>query len=1022
MTEAQPAMTFAIQQESLSLADRLAALAGLSAELRRTHTTREALHRIIDAMPRILPADAYAIWQFEARTSVWHITASAGLSEDYADRVSGGKVDDNGLAEGPVSVEDVRQWPSIADRRAFYDAEGIESLFVVPIAIRGAARATLTCYFRSRQVVPAELHPIATLLADIASSALTVRRFDRFAEAARIVAGELDLQRLVQAVTDAATEMTSAQFGAFFYNVIDDSGESYTLYTISGVPREAFSRFPMPRNTAVFDPTFSGTGVMRSADIRKDPRYGRNAPYHGMPAGHLPVVSYLAVPVISRSGEVLGGLFFGHEQVGVFTEAEEQIAVALAAQAAVGIDNVRLYNALRQERERLARNEARYKSLVLATPERQAIWLTNAEGQILEDLPEWREITGMTREELLGEGWIHAMHPADRERAVRMWQHAVETVAPLSQEFRMRTSDGSFRWFRTTGVPVTRDGRILEWVGTIVDIHDERIAQEGARLLMRASEVLSSSLDYEALLRNAAQLVVPDLADWCAIDLVDEQTGEIRRLAVAHIDPARVELAHELRRRYPPDPDTDVIRRVITTGRPEFLPHIPAEMIERGARNAEHLADIRALQIMSAMIVPLRTRDHVLGAISLVSSDSQRRFTEADLRLAEDFARRATAAIDNARLYRDAQAANRAKDEFLATLSHELRTPMTAVIGWARMLRMGLEPQEAQEAVEAIEKSASVQSQLIEDILDMSRIMAGKLHIETVPIDVRTATNHALAAVHPTATQKGVELLTSFTPGETTVSGDEGRLQQVVWNLLTNAIKFTPPGGRVELRIDASDTMVRLSVRDSGEGIDPHFLPHVFEPFRQQDSSTTRAHGGIGLGLAIVRRLVELHRGTIRAMSDGRGRGAMFVVELPRLHSDPRRAPARSATELVPLDGLALLVIDDQRETRDVLAAILRRCRAAVTTADGVVAALEAVAANRFDAIICDIAMPGQDGYDFVRALRQLDPAIARTPVIAATAFGRPQDRETALRSGFDAYLQKPIEPVLLSETVRQLI
>ncbi|HEY0141805.1 MAG TPA: GAF domain-containing protein [Thermoanaerobaculia bacterium] len=1020
MTEAQPAMTLAAQPDSLSLSERLAALAALSAELRGAQTTREALRRIVEAMPRLLPADAYAIWQFDERTSLWHVTASAGLSASYTDHPLPGRGDDATLMHGPLAVEDVRAWPVVAERRAFYDAEGIVSIFVVPISIRGAARGTLTCYFRTSYAVPVEIHPIATLLADIASSALTVRRFDRFAEAARIVAGELDLQRLVQAVTDAATEMTSAQFGAFFYNVIDDGGESYTLYTISGVPREAFSRFPMPRNTAVFEPTFSGSGVMRSADIRKDPRYGKNAPYHGMPAGHLPVVSYLAVPVISRAGEVLGGLFFGHEEAGVFTEAEEQMAVALAAQAAVGIDNVRLYNALRQERERLARNEARYKSLVLATPKRQAIWLTNAEGQILEDLPEWREITGMTREELAGEGWIHALHPADRERAVRMWQQAVATLTPLSQEFRMRISDGSYRWFRTTGVPVTENGRILEWVGTTVDIHDERIAEEGARLLMRASEVLASSLDYEELLRNAADLVVPDLADWCAIDLVDEQTGEIRRLAVAHVDPAKVELAHEMRRRYPPDPETDMVRRVISTGRAEFLPHIPPELIERGAHDAEHLEAIRALQIMSVMVVPLRTRDHILGAISLVSSDSQRRFTEADLRLAEDFGRRATAAIENARLYRDAQAANRAKDEFLATLSHELRTPMTAVIGWARMLRMGLEPQEAQEAVEAIEKSASVQSQLIEDILDMSRIMAGKLYIEAAPVDLRVATSHALAAVHPTAAQKGIELLTSFTPGESTVCGDEGRLQQIVWNLLTNAIKFTPPGGRVELHIDGSESHVRLSVRDSGEGIDPHFLPHVFEPFRQQDSSSTRAHGGIGLGLAIVRRLVELHHGSIRALSDGPGRGATFVVDLPRMQSEARPTPV--ATQLVPLDGLCLLVIDDQPETRDVLAAILRRCRASVMTVSDVRAALAAVDEHRFDAIICDIAMPGEDGYDFVRALRRLDSPAARTPVIAATAFGRPQDRENALRRGFDAYLQKPIEPALLSAVVRELV
>ncbi|HEX6160417.1 MAG TPA: GAF domain-containing protein, partial [Thermoanaerobaculia bacterium] len=487
--------------ESPPIAERLTALAALSSELRTAHTTRDALQRIIAAAPGILPGDAFAIWQYDERAGVWQTSASGGLSESYTDQALPSRSDERELLRGPMMLEDLASSPLTADRAASYAAEGIVSLFFVPVSVRGTARGALTCYFRRRYRVPEELYPIATLLADIIGSTLTVRRFDRFAEAARIVAGELDLQNLVQAVTDAATEMTSAQFGAFFYNVIGEEGEAYTLYTISGVPRELFSHFPMPRNTAVFEPTFTGTGVVRSADIRKDPRYGQNAPFHGMPPGHLPVVSYLAVPVISRSGEVLGGLFFGHKDAGVFTEAEEQIAVALAAQAAVGIDNVRLYNALRHERERLARNEARYKSLVLATPKRQAIWVTNAAGQIVDDLPEWRAITGMTREELLGEGWISGLHPADRERAMRTWQEAVERIAPLSQEFRMRVEDGSYRWFRITGVPVTESGRIVEWVGTTVDIHDERVAAEGARLLMRATEVLSSSLDYEELLR-----------------------------------------------------------------------------------------------------------------------------------------------------------------------------------------------------------------------------------------------------------------------------------------------------------------------------------------------------------------------------------------------------------------------------------------------------------------------------------------------------------------------------------------
>ncbi|MEA2491381.1 MAG: hypothetical protein QOH21_3173, partial [Acidobacteriota bacterium] len=812
------------------------------------------------------------------------------------------------------------------------------------------------------------------------------------------------------------------QFGAFFYNIVAPRGESYMLYAISGVPREAFSKFPMPRNTDIFAPTFAGTAIVRSADIRRDPNYGKNSPYYGMPAGHLPVVSYLAVPVISRTGEVLGGLFFGHADVGIFTENEEQVAVALAAQASIGIDNARLYTALEQEREQLVRNEARYRSLVLARPVMQAIWVTNAAGEVIDDLPAWRELTGQTVEEVRNSGWAEPIHPDDRAGLAVSWKQAIASETTFGHEFRMRLRDGSYRWFRTTGVPILERGEITEWVGTTIDIHDQWLAKQGAELLVNASEVLGSSLEYETTLRNAAKLVVPELADWCAIDLVDEERGNVRRVTVVHVDPAKVELAHAMRQRYPPDPATDTVLRVIRSGVSEMMTHIPDELITRGARDAEHEAVIRELKIMSFMVVPLRARGRALGAMTLVSSESMRRFTDGDLRLAEEFARRASLSIDNARLYRDAQAANRAKDEFLATLSHELRTPMTAVIGWARMLKMGLDPEDAVEAVDAIEKSAAVQAQLIEDILDMSRIMAGKLHIEPRPVDLRTVTNHALAAVHPTAAAKGVELLTSFTPSPASVMGDDARIQQVVWNLLTNSIKFTPAGGRVEVRIEAAGDVVRLSVRDTGEGIDPSFLPSVFEPFRQQDSSTTRVHGGIGLGLAIVRRLVDLHGGVIRVASEGKGQGAMFVVELPRIESaaapEQQTAPA---PEPIPLDGVTVLVIDDQEETRDVLSAILRRYGAQVQTVASVQEALAAVAERRFNVILSDIAMPDEDGYAFLRQLRALDSPAAKTPVIAATAFGRSEERQNALRSGFDAYLQKPIEPAVLSAIIRDL-
>lgn len=375
--------------------------------------------------------------------------------------------------------------------------------------------------------------------------------------------------------------------------------------------------------------------------------------------------------------------------------------------------------------------------------------------------------------------------------------------------------------------------------------------------------------------------------------------------------------------------------------------------------------------------------------------------------------------------------ANRRKDQFLATLSHELRTPMTAVLGWSRMLKMGLSDSETQQAIDAIEKSAAVQAQLIDDVLDVSRIMAGKMTFEPRPVDLSSIVQAAMTTVHPAAAARNIEILTSIPPQLPPVMGDEGRLQQVIWNLLANAVKFTPRGGNVTIRLTKIGSILRLAVQDSGKGIEPDFLPHVFEPFSQEDSSATRSHEGIGLGLSIVRSLVELHGGRVRASSEGAGHGATFTVDLPfaeglsnrsaRRESAQEGAVARPLAKLPELAGLSILVVDDQEFTRDLVTAILRRAHAKVQSATSVNEGLEAFHAEEANVVVCDIAMPEQDGYAFVRKVRELRSPRSRTPIIALTAFGRPEDRRLALTSGFDEYLKKPVDPVELAETVLRL-
>jgi len=1018
-------------EKELSVATVAQALGELAALTRSTVAGKELRSRIVEQALRFFHADAVAMWRLESRERMWRIAAVTGLSADYstfAIPAPSGNV--AAMLPAPLLIADAKAWPIVDDRRTLYDAEGITSFLVLPLNIRGETAATITCYYRTPKTATREAElDAAAAFAEIASVALSTERYDQLADVARDVAGRLDLEGVVQRITDAATSLTGAQFGAFFYNVIRPDGEAYTLYTISGVPREHFAKFPMPRNTAVFEPTFVGTGIVRSANILKDPRYGKNGPYYGMPSGHLPVVSYLAIPVKSRTGEVIGGLFFGHAEEGVFGETEEKVADALAGHAAVAIDNVRLYESLERDRAALRKEERRYRSLVLATPSRQALAVTDADGSVHASAS-WQEITGQTAEEMSGRGWLNAIHPTHREQVGEGWDAAVKSGEVFEAKYLLRQADGAYRWFAVKTVPVIgEDGAAEEWIGTATDIHEQHAAEEGLAFLARANELFASSLDYRETLKNVTFLAVPRIADWCAVDMVAAPGEQLRsRLAIAHADPAKIELAEEFSRKYPPDPDSDAIYRVMRSGTSELLPLVTDELLAQAALGEEHLRMIRELGIMSYMIVPLRSRGEVVGTITFVASD--RRYSQADLAQAEELAYRASIAIENARLYSAAQAANRAKDEFLATLSHELRTPMTSVLGWARMLKLGLSDGEARVAIDAIEQSASAQAQLIEDVLDVSRIMSGKLTFDPRPTDLRTVAQAAITTVHPAALAKGIGILTSIPPMLPPVSGDEGRLQQIIWNLLANAIKFTPRNGTVTLRLLHEGSIVRLVVTDTGEGIDRMFLPYVFEPFRQADNSTTRPHGGIGLGLAIVRSLVEMHGGRIGADSEGKGHGASFTVELPVLEAapaiiaDPRkeRSVLRAGSMSLPsLTGIAVLVVDDQPYTRDLVAAILRHAGAAVQTASSVREALQLLRKYEPHMVVCDIAMPEEDGYVFLREVRARPDALRTTPILALTAFGRPEDRLLALDAGFDAYLKKPVDPAELAETVQRL-
>ncbi len=540
-------------------------------------------------------------------------------------------------------------------------------------------------------------------------------------ETGKIIGSTLDFQTLLQAITDRATQLCSAQFGAFFYTVKNEKDETLLLYTLSGAPREKFESFGHPRATELFGPTFRGEKPIRIDDVKLDPRYGKMGPHFGMPSGHLPVCSYLAVPVFARSGEVIGGLFFGHSEAARFSERSERLIVGVAAQASMAIDNARLY--------------------------------------------------------------------------------------------------------------------------------------EGAK------------------------------------------------------------------------------RAAVEAERTSFM-----------------------------------------------------------------------------------------KDEFLATLSHELRTPLNAIMGWSQILASGdYEPQDLAAGIEAIGRNARAQTQLIEDLLDMSRIISGKIRLDMRELDLVEVIDAAITSIRPSAEAKKLEVRKTLDPTAGPVTGDPNRMQQVVWNLLANAVKFTPQGGRIDVLLQRDGTQATVTVRDTGIGIRPDFLPHVFERFRQADSSVTRRFGGLGIGLSIVNHLTELHGGSVRVESAGESRGATFVVSLP-LATAGAAAQPKTVPLAVHLEGVKVLIVDDESDARDLLRLFLTRNRAEVVSASSADEGLALLEKERPDVVISDIGMPDRDGYQFVRDMRSRSSASGgMTPAIALTAFARAEDRTRAMLAGFQAHLPKPVESVELVALVASL-
>jgi PAS domain S-box-containing protein len=563
-----------------------------------------------------------------------------------------------------------------------------------------------------------------------------------------------------------------------------------------------------------------------------------------------------------------------------------------------------------------------------------------------------------------------------------------------------------------------------------------RRAQQVSWFLANASVALTDLSDARSILNKAAGLAVPFFADWCAVDLVREDAG-FERVVIAHHEPRKAQVAREFIARWAPRADDPAgPGRVGISGKPELVSEVAAGERPAWVRDNEHLRTLEQLGFASYICVPVSWGRRVRAAQTFVVGGLERRYEPGDLRVAEDLAQRTGVAVENAVLYQTALDADRHKDDFLAVLSHELRTPLNAIVGWSHVLREEqVSPDVVRKAVETIHRNAQLQARLISDILDISRIAAGKMRLDVRPVELPVVIEAALDTLRPAAAAKGVSVETQLDSDAVSLFGDAARLQQIIWNLVSNAIKYVPEQtGRVQLRLKGADSHLRLTVEDNGPGIDPEFLPYVFERFRQAESASNRSFQGLGLGLAIVRQLVELHGGTVRAQNRPTGTGAVFTVQLPRrsLAEPATLVEGPEARELIEppiwldaapsLPGVRVLVVDDQDDARDLLKAVLERCGAEVTLAASAAEALEQVRSGRPDVVLSDIEMPRESGYDFVRKLRAL-PAESggQTPAVALTAYATAHDRMKVLRAGFQMHVPKPIQPAELATVVASL-
>jgi PAS domain S-box-containing protein len=769
---------------------------------------------------------------------------------------------------------------------------------------------------------------------------------------------------------------------------------------------------------------------------------------------HLPMSQGLraawSMPIFSSTGQVLGTFDTYFRETRPPSPRERRMVEILARTASIGIERAQSEVALHDSEER---------HRLVGRAINDVVWDWNvATGEFV-----WNDalktVFGYDPQHSVGikesqTWWIEHIHPDDRQRVRRSFQSAIEAGAEVwSEEYRFRKADGSYAVVTDRGY-IRRDAssRPLRMVGSMLDTTERKRAEEErsrlfereqtarreaerrrqeAEELVRLARVLTEDLDLAAVAERIVQNVPRLFEVESAVLRLLQPDGSLVVLASAG-------RAHSVfpRGRVTP-PGMGLAARVIAERRPVWTPDIQHE---RDVVLSEDMrASLAAIDQHAVLAAPLVVKGEILGVLGLADS-AVRRFSPSEVGLFQALADQAALAIRIVQLYRgaeearvEAEAANRAKDQFLATLSHELRTPLNAMVGWLRMLRGGqLDPERAAHGLDVLERNTQLQAKLVDDLLDVSRIVAGKLQLDKRVVDMAAVVEQVVTSLADQAQAKGVRLSRRLDATAGPVWGDPTRLHQVVANLLSNALKFTPAEGEIDVVLDRHQATVRLSVRDTGQGVEPELLSYIFDRFRQADSTSTRAHSGLGLGLAIVRHLVELHGGTVSAHSEGRNRGATFTVELPVM---PVREPIREAdgpngeqlqarAEPAHLAGVRILVVDDHADSGELIGMVLEHAGAEVQLARSADEALTCLRQTPVDVLVSDLSMPGTDGYQLLGAVRAMERARGTHPVsaVALTAYAGSDDRTRALAIGFRAFASKPIDHGELVDLVTKAI